>query len=207
MQPISLETLLPHLWIAGRSSRAEWWRVHVICAVLLTVFDHMFFARLERGFGGADLRWLSLLWLLVSAGLWWVSFASMVRRLHDRGKSGWWALLYFVPGLGWLWLFIECGFLPGKPGAQVARVPMPAPSTPVPAPASRSAARLRATPRVGTIQRVEFPSWDAKRALKLAGRAVGFALAALIVYKTVFDPSAVGVFKSEFQPMQSQPAE
>ena len=45
MQPVNLEAILPHLWISGRSSRAEWWRVHIICGVLVTVFDHMFIPR------------------------------------------------------------------------------------------------------------------------------------------------------------------
>jgi uncharacterized membrane protein YhaH (DUF805 family) len=188
MQPVTLEAILPHLWISGRSSRAEWWRVHLICAVLLTVFEQMFIARLEGGFGGADLQWISLLWAVVSLALAWVSFASVVRRMHDRGKSGWWALLYFVPFIGWVWLLIECGFLPGKPQARPAPVftPMPAPA---PVPASRSAARLQATPRAGTIQRLEYPSWDAKRALKLAGNAIGFIIAAFILYKAFFDPN------------------
>ncbi|HJT13406.1 MAG TPA: DUF805 domain-containing protein [Dongiaceae bacterium] len=211
MQPISLETLLPHLRIAGRSSRAEWWRVHVICAVLVTVFDQMFIARLEQGLrGDPDAGWLSLLWAIVTLALWWVSFASVVRRFHDRGKSGWWALLYFVPGIGWLWILIECGFLPGKPAARVpAFTPAstPAPLGPAPAAASRSAPRLQATPRTGTIQRVERKPLDAKRALKLAGNAIGLIVLAVILYRVVFDPSAFGIFKNEIQTIQSQPAE
>ena len=118
MQPINLEAILPHLWISGRSSRAEWWRVHIICAVLATMLEHMMFAQLAPRDGGG-MQPISLLWPIASLALMWVSFASVVRRFHDRGKSGWWALLYFVPGIGWLWILIECGFLPGKPAAQV----------------------------------------------------------------------------------------
>ena len=114
MQPINLEAILPHLWISGRSSRAEWWRVHIICAVLATMLEHMMFAQLAPRDGGS-MQPISLLWPMASLALAWVSFASVVRRIHDRGKSGWWALLYFVPGIGWLWTIIECGFLPGKP--------------------------------------------------------------------------------------------
>ena len=195
MQPINLEAILPHLWISGRSSRAEWWRMHLICAVLATMLEHMFIARLERGFGGADMQWVSLLWVIGSLALAWVGFASGVRRFHDRGKSGWWALLYFVPGIGWLWLIIECGFLPGKPAAQAAPAftPAPAPSMPAPAaPSPRAAARtrLQATPRAGTVQRAE--SWDGKRTLKLASNAVSFvvaAAAAFMLYKIALDPN------------------
>jgi uncharacterized membrane protein YhaH (DUF805 family) len=113
MQPI--EAILPHLWISGRSSRAEWWRVHIICAVLATVLEHMMFAQLVPRDGGS-MQPISLLWPIASLALMWVSFASVTRRFHDRGKSGWWALLYFVPFIGWLWILIECGFLPVKPG-------------------------------------------------------------------------------------------
>ncbi len=113
MQPI--EAILPHLWISGRSSRAEWWRVHIICAVLATMLEHMMFAQLVPRDGGS-MQPISLLWPIASLALMWVSFASVTRRFHDRGKSGWWALLYFVPFIGWLWILIECGFLPVRPG-------------------------------------------------------------------------------------------
>jgi uncharacterized membrane protein YhaH (DUF805 family) len=198
MQPINLEAILPHLWISGRSSRAEWWRVHIVCAVLAVMLEHMMFAQLAPRPGATGMQPISLLWPIASLTLAWVSFASVVRRFHDRGKSGWWALLYFVPGIGWLWILIECGFLPGKaaPAPRVpAFTPAPAPLRPAskPAPASRSAARLQAAPRVGTIQRVEYPSWDGKRVLKLASRAVSFVLAAaaaFMLYKIGLDPNA-----------------
>ena len=32
-----------------------------------------------------------------------------VRRLHDRNRSGWWLLVFAVPVLGAVFLFIECG--------------------------------------------------------------------------------------------------
>jgi uncharacterized membrane protein YhaH (DUF805 family) len=39
-----------------------------------------------------------------------------IKRWHDRDKSGWWFLIGFIPVLGWLWILIECGFLPGTKG-------------------------------------------------------------------------------------------
>ena len=198
MQPVNLEAILPHLWISGRSSRAEWWRVHIICAVLATMVEHTMFAQLAPRDGGG-MQPISLLWPIASLALAWVSFASVVRRMHDRGKSGWWALLYFVPGIGWLWLIIECGFLPGKPAvtytfnAAPAAVSTPASSRPAQAPASRSAARLQTAQRAGTVQRVERRPWDDKRALKLANNALRFAIAAVaafMLYKFALDPNA-----------------
>lgn len=46
----------------------------------------------------------------------WIGFAVVVRRWHDRGKSWAWALLGFVPLVGWLWQGIECGYLEGTLG-------------------------------------------------------------------------------------------
>ncbi|MDD3275897.1 MAG: DUF805 domain-containing protein [Kiritimatiellales bacterium] len=37
------------------------------------------------------------------------------KRFHDRNKSAWWVLIGFVPFIGGLWVFIECGFLAGTP--------------------------------------------------------------------------------------------
>jgi uncharacterized membrane protein YhaH (DUF805 family) len=190
MQPVKLEDILPHLWISGRSSRAEWWRVHVICAVLGVMLEHMMFAQLAPRDGA--MQPISLLWPIASLVLAWVTFASTVRRFHDRGKSGWWALLYFVPFIGWLWIIIECGMLPGKPAVTYTFNPAPAPA-PTPAPASRSAARLQSAPRVGTVQRTEHRSLDGKRALKFANSAIRFAIAAVaafMLYKMVLDPNA-----------------
>ncbi len=46
----------------------------------------------------------------------WVNIAAVVRRYHDRNKSGWWFLICFVPIVGPIWQFIELGFLSGTPG-------------------------------------------------------------------------------------------
>jgi uncharacterized membrane protein YhaH (DUF805 family) len=46
----------------------------------------------------------------------WAGFALVVKRWHDRGRSWAWALLGFVPIVGWLWQGIECGFLEGTLG-------------------------------------------------------------------------------------------
>ena len=54
----------------------------------------------------------------------WPSLAIGVKRCHDRDKSGWWLLLWFVlmmiPLLGilaWAWQMIELGFVDGTQGA------------------------------------------------------------------------------------------
>ncbi len=46
----------------------------------------------------------------------WPSCAISVKRLHDRGKSGWWLLFALIPIVGVLWLSIEMGFFRGTDG-------------------------------------------------------------------------------------------
>ncbi len=45
-----------------------------------------------------------------------ITYTVAAKRLHDRGKSGWWLLVGFVPVIGWAWLIVELFVLPGSPG-------------------------------------------------------------------------------------------
>lgn len=54
------------------------------------------------------LMWIGLMLLA------WPAFALNVKRLHDRGKSGWWMVISLLPYLGGLWLFIELGWRKGQ---------------------------------------------------------------------------------------------
>jgi uncharacterized membrane protein YhaH (DUF805 family) len=101
-----------YLWIEGRSTRREWWRIEIIAiasywfvgngaAVVAVLHD-------EPPLLPGPVR------LLLGLLMLWINIASTVRRLHDRNKSGWWSLLYLFPVLGILWHFIECGLLPPR---------------------------------------------------------------------------------------------
>ncbi len=57
-----------------------------------------------------------VLWLVVLIPIIWASLAIQIKRWHDRGKSGWWILINFVPFIGGLWALIELGFLKGTVG-------------------------------------------------------------------------------------------
>lgn len=49
----------------------------------------------------------------------WINIATSVKRLHDRGKSGWWYLLMVVLSVilvGSIWALIELGILEGQKG-------------------------------------------------------------------------------------------
>lgn len=56
---------------------------------------------------------LMLGWLIAMV---WSGICLGVKRFHDRGKSGAWILVQFIPVIGWLWYLIEAGCLAGTPG-------------------------------------------------------------------------------------------
>lgn len=45
-----------------------------------------------------------------------ITYTVVAKRLHDRGRSGWWQLAALVPVAGWAWLLLELYILPGSPG-------------------------------------------------------------------------------------------
>ena len=47
----------------------------------------------------------------------WPGSAIVVKRWHDRNKSGWYYFILFIPLVGAIWTFIEAGCLPGTAGA------------------------------------------------------------------------------------------
>jgi hypothetical protein len=62
-----------YLWLSGRSSRLEWWIVHIACLLALTINDEIF---LKFGTGGRTFQ-IPLLWLAIDFLLLWISFTSI----------------------------------------------------------------------------------------------------------------------------------
>lgn len=87
---------------SGRARRKEYWMFtlfHYLAIIILFVIDGITGSLdSESGFG-----LLSALYILgtIIPGL-----AVTVRRLHDSGRTGWWLLLYFIPLIGPLTIFI-----------------------------------------------------------------------------------------------------
>jgi uncharacterized membrane protein YhaH (DUF805 family) len=93
----------------GRISRRSWWlwgaAVTIGMAMYLTVVLRVAGVTKEH----TD--------LLVNLLLLWPALAISVKRWHDRDKPAWWALIAFVPVIGWIWVLIENGLLRGTDGA------------------------------------------------------------------------------------------
>jgi uncharacterized membrane protein YhaH (DUF805 family) len=130
----------------GRINRGKYWLSVLIYMMVWTVFIAGSLGWLgAKGIdnllsfaGAALLIWLVGFILLILGT--WSGLAVGVKRLHDRKKSGWWILLFWLgPSIlgGWpsaapdlggglilslaaaaiaIWAFVELGCLPGTPG-------------------------------------------------------------------------------------------
>ena len=111
---------------AGRIGRIAFWAVQIPVLALFYLYGVHVDPLLARWFPYSVFEGLTFA-LVLAAPLIWVQCAIVIKRLHDRGKSGFWALLLFVPLLGLLWLLIDCA-LPPAPRDADARVRGSAPT-------------------------------------------------------------------------------
>jgi uncharacterized membrane protein YhaH (DUF805 family) len=108
---------------SGRLNRAKFWLIPIVYDIVLFVVLGVLVA-MGGGeipvdgsmptLGGGIVGEIVVFVLVVAGG--WISLAVGVKRYHDRGKTGWWVLIMFVPLIGGLWYLIECGFLRGTIG-------------------------------------------------------------------------------------------
>ena len=84
---------------SGRAGRAEfWWFI---------LFNAIVHAALRELGTTADGEYVpNAITVIVYWALFLPSLGVWVRRLHDGGRSGWFVLLWFVPLVGWLFLFL-----------------------------------------------------------------------------------------------------
>lgn len=110
---------------SGRIGRLQWWlgQLAMIAISIVSVFviySGQGLAGLKAVQDG-DLSRLSAVMLstlaVVTLLTTWIGLAVSIKRFHDRDKSGFWVLIIFVPIIGPLWQFIECGFLSGTDGS------------------------------------------------------------------------------------------
>lgn len=140
-----MDRIAPFFSFRGRVGRREYWLTVIVSWVVLFAAGTL--AAVLGGFG-----------LIVAVPLFglvlWATLAILVRRLHDRGRSGWWLLLMLGPVLTLsflgaaastadkdagaffqllsfpfsLWILIDLGCLPGKPGVNRFGPPLSRPA-------------------------------------------------------------------------------
>jgi uncharacterized membrane protein YhaH (DUF805 family) len=94
----------------GRTSRRSYWVLFSLPLFLLGILFGLFTAILS-----ISPRAIVISIFLVSPVLIWAAIAVSVKRLHDFGRSGWWALLCAVPYLD-LVTTLVLGLIPGDVG-------------------------------------------------------------------------------------------
>ena len=97
-----------YLSIDGRISRSTLWLKYMLPIFIINVIVGIVAA--------ANPKTGNIISLIVGLILLWPGIAVSVKRWHDRDKSAWWLLIALIPIIGWLWAFIELGFLKGTDG-------------------------------------------------------------------------------------------
>ena len=105
----------------GRIRRRDFW----LFAIVMTGAYALALQPAESGFGGYSTHQVSWLQALAGndfgfIGLIVVQIATLsviIKRLHDRDLSGFYALALLIPVLGWLWLVYELAVREGTDGA------------------------------------------------------------------------------------------
>ena len=103
---------------SGRIGRAQWWLAQIaVIAIVIVVL--VLLSMLHDAIGQAliaDTLLLAIGLVILSLMLMWMGFCLTVKRYHDRGKSGWWYLIQFIPLIGGIWALVELGFCSGDDG-------------------------------------------------------------------------------------------
>ena len=98
------EALKKYAVFSGRARRKEYWLfmlLYFIAMVVAGLFDDLVVGeRVAFGTTMGVFSWIVFLGLLIP------SIAVSVRRLHDKNLRGWWVLLFLIPLIGTIALFI-----------------------------------------------------------------------------------------------------
>ncbi len=92
----------------GRLSRRAFWLYGVLALGGLTLLGR---ALLEIALVRPELAES-----VMSLVLLWPAVAISAKRWHDRDRSAWWVLVALIPVIGWLWMLVDNGFMPGTDG-------------------------------------------------------------------------------------------
>jgi uncharacterized membrane protein YhaH (DUF805 family) len=102
----------------GRLRRRDFWLWFVIKTIAIPVLAVAIVGLIMLMKLDKDTEMVASVFVMALAcGAYAVSNLALIsKRWHDRNKTGWLYLVLFVPVIGWLWTFIECGLLDGTPG-------------------------------------------------------------------------------------------
>jgi len=100
-----LKVLKQYADFKGRARRKEYWMfvlISTIISYLIMGIDYAlnFVYTTDMGSSFYYMNSLYSLFVLIP------SFAVLVRRLHDIGKSGWFFFIIFIPIIGIIWLLV-----------------------------------------------------------------------------------------------------
>ena len=105
----------------GRISRLEWWLAAVVLSWLFAIMCFSYLISVYDAQEISDhiespLNIYDVIFLIVSLPVTWIGIAANAKRFHDLDKSGWWQLIWFIPCIGSLVLYVMLGFLSGGHG-------------------------------------------------------------------------------------------
>ena len=96
----------------GRISRAGWWLGNLM-SVLVTGLLYLLSDRTSSD--GSLAAYIQENGGFVIATFIYIQVCLTIKRYHDIGRSGYYSLLLFIPVIGWLIIFVSCGFMKGDP--------------------------------------------------------------------------------------------
>jgi uncharacterized membrane protein YhaH (DUF805 family) len=100
----------------GRISRSQYWLRFTLPYFVISFVTYLIDKALGLGhYGDAGAYYPGFLYDLVVFILLWPAVVVAIKRIHDRGRSGWFYLVMFIPVVQ-LWPAVEIMFLPGTKG-------------------------------------------------------------------------------------------
>ncbi len=96
----------------GRIGRGAFWAGEIVVLPLLLLYVRYVDELLAAWVPGSIFMG-SAIALILALPIIWLQAAITIKRCHDRGKTGFWSMLLFVPVVGQIWLLVDCGILPG----------------------------------------------------------------------------------------------
>ena len=101
---------------SGRIGRGEFWLRSIAVTIVFSLV--MLIVNSMGSTGMATV--ITVVAYLVDLVL---GLSTQIKRWHDRGKSGAWVFINLIPVIGWIWSFIELGFMPGASDANEYGLP------------------------------------------------------------------------------------